>query len=166
MIEVAADAGADAVKFQTFKASKLATPAAATAAYQAKHAKSQRELLERLELSADAHRELRKHCEHKGIMFLSTPFEEESADFLDQLGIAAFKIPSGEVTNLTFLGHIARKKKPVILSTGMSILAEVEAAVRVIRDAGNAQIVLLQCTSNYPADPADANLRAMRTMAQ
>jgi len=164
LIELAVGAGADAVKFQTFKSNKLATATAPAAVYQ--QAASQLEMLRKLELSPDAHRELLKLCHARSILFLSTPFEEESADFLDQLGIAAFKIPSGEVTNLSFLAHVARKKKPIILSTGMSILAEVETAVRVIREAGNERIILLQCTSSYPADPADANLRAMVTMAR
>lgn len=169
LVEVAAESGADAVKFQSFKSNKLVTATAPKAAYQAKQsdqAESQFEMLRKLELSSEAQRELQELCRQRQIFFLSTPFEEESADYLDQLGIGAFKIPSGEVINLPFLAHVARKKKPIILSTGMSTLAEVAAAVRIIRETGNAQIVLLQCTSNYPADPADANLRAMNAMAQ
>ena len=169
LVEVAAESGTDAVKFQSFKSDKLVTATAPKAAYQAEQSnqdESQFEMLRKLELSVDAQRELQELCRQRQILFLSTPFEEESADFLDQLGIGAFKIPSGEVTNLPFLAHVGRKKKPIILSTGMSTLAEVAAAVHTIRETGNAQIVLLQCTSNYPADPADANLRAMNVMAQ
>jgi sialic acid synthase SpsE len=96
---------------------------------------------------------------------MSTPFDEESADFLADLGMAVFKIPSGEITNLPFLAHLARKDKPMIMSTGMAYLGEVEAAVRTIEESGNRKFVLLHCVSNYPADPAEVNLRAMRTMA-
>ena len=98
--------------------------------------------------------------------FLSTPFDEASADFLDELGVAAYKIPSGEITNLPFLAHIARKQKPMIMSTGMASLAEVEAAVQTTRAEGNHQLILLQCVSNYPAAPADSNLRAMDLLAR
>jgi sialic acid synthase SpsE len=118
-----------------------------------------------LELSFEAFRELYAYCQAKKILFLSTPFDEESADFLDELGVAAFKAPSGEITNLPFLAHVARKAKPMIVSTGMSYLGEVETAVRTIEQAGNSNIVLLHCTSNYPADSSDVNLRAMHTMA-
>jgi len=96
---------------------------------------------------------------------MSTPFDEESADFLADLGVAVFKIPSGEITNLPFLRHVACRGKPMIVSTGMSYLGEVETAVRTIEEAGNYDFVLLHCVSNYPADPADVNLRAMQTMA-
>src|SRR2546426_5744523 len=96
---------------------------------------------------------------------MSTPFGEDSADLLDELGIAVFKIPSGEITNLPFLAHVARKGKPMIISTGMATLGEVETAMRVVRDAGARDLVLLHCVSNYPARPSDVNLRAMETMA-
>ena len=169
LVDAAAESGADAVKFQTFKSDELATPSAPKAAYQSEQAgdaESQREMLRKLELPPEAFRSLQGHCRTRGIQFLSTPFEEESADFLDQLGVAAFKIPSGEITNLNFLKHVAQKNRPVILSTGMSTLSEVAAAVSALRGTGNAQIALLHCTSNYPASPADANLRAMLTMAK
>jgi N-acetylneuraminate synthase len=169
LVDAAAEAGADAVKFQTFRAERLASPGAPKAAYQVKTTgggESQFEMLKRLELSAEAHRELVARARERGIVFLSTPFDEESADFLDGLGAAALKIGSGELTNLPLVAHVARKGKPVIISTGMSWLAEVEAAVRAVEEAGNRQVALLHCVTNYPADPADANLRAMRTLEQ
>lgn len=167
LIDVALAAGADAVKFQTFKADKLASVSAPKAAYQKKTidgAESQLEMLRRLELSAAMHHELQAYCRGRGILFLSTPFDEESADFLDQMGLPAFKIPSGDITNEPFLTHIACKGKPIFLSTGMAYLSEVDQAVRAIRTAGNEELILLHCVSNYPAQPRDVNLRAMATM--
>lgn len=169
LVDGAFEAGADAVKFQTFKTERLVSPEAPKAAYQVRTTgaeESQFEMLKRLELPPEAHRSLLAQCRRQGIAFLSTPFDEESADFLDSLGVPAFKIGSGEVTNLPLLRHVARKGKPIILSTGMSWLGEVEAAVRAIREAGGPGLALLHCVSNYPADPRDANLRAMRTMAE
>ncbi|MCC7449922.1 MAG: N-acetylneuraminate synthase family protein, partial [Anaerolineae bacterium] len=104
-------------------------------------------------------------CQDHNVLFMSTPFDEGGADFLAKLGVTVFKIPSGEITNLPFLAHVARLGKPLIVSTGMSRLGEVETAVETIRQAGNEAMVLLHCVSSYPADPADANLRAMHTMA-
>ena len=168
LVDAAARAGADAVKFQTFKAEKVIAPQAPKAAYQLQTTgtgESQLDMVKRLELSFDAFRELYVYCQDKGIRFMSTPFHEESVDFLDELNVAVFKVPSGEITNLPFLAHVARKGKPMIVSTGMSNLGEVEAAVRTIEETGNHDLVLLHCVSNYPADPADVNLRAMQTMA-
>ena len=123
-------------------------------------------MLRRLELSAEDHHALIGHCQSKNILFLSTPFEEESADFLDRLGLPAFKVSSGEITNLPFLGYLASKGKPLILSTGMATMPEIDRAIEVLERAGNsAQRILLQCVSEYPADPAQANLRAMATLA-
>ena len=167
LVDAAAQTGADAVKFQTWTTQKLVTPGARMADYQKRNLgveTSQFDMLKALELTYDQFRELKAHAERRGILFLSTPDEEDSADFLNTLGVAAFKIGSAEVTNLPFLRHVARKGKPVILSTGMSTLGEVEAAVRTIEDAGNRQLVLLHCVSAYPADPQDCNLRAMRTL--
>ncbi len=167
LVDAARLAGADAVKFQTFKAERLVSAEAPKAAYQLRTTdaeESQFVMIKRLELSPDHHRELLQHCRRSGILFLSSPFDESSADFLDELGIPAFKIPSGEVINLPFLAHVARKGKPMILSTGMSTLGEVEAAVETIRAAGDPPLVLLQCVSNYPADPGQVNLRAMETL--
>lgn len=169
LIDVAAEAGADAVKFQTFVAERLVTSAAPKAEYQLQStdaAESQFDMLKRLELSEQMHRELIAYCHERKIIFLSTPFDEENADLLDALNVPAFKIPSGEITNTLFLNHVARKAKPMIVSTGMASLGEVESAVRVITATGNTQIVLLHCVSNYPANPADINLRAMQTMAR
>lgn len=167
LIDVAVDAGADAVKFQTFHADRIATAEAPKAGYQLQttgEAESQFEMLRRLELSADAHRELRSFCDKRGIIFLSTPFDELAADFLDELSVPAFKISSGDLTNSPLLEHVARKGKPVILSTGMATLEEVIEAVTVLRAAGCEDPILLHCVSNYPANPADVNLRAMQTM--
>jgi N,N'-diacetyllegionaminate synthase len=167
LIDVAVEAGADAVKFQTFKAEEVASLHAPKAAYQRETtdaAESQLEMLQKLELSLEAHRDLQTYCQERGVFFMSTPFDEGSVDLLDELGVPVFKIGSGEVTNWPLLKYIARKGKPIIFSTGMAYLSEIDEAVRVIRDAGNDQLVLLHCVSNYPADPMDVNLRAMHTM--
>lgn len=169
LVDAAADAGADAVKFQTFSAERLATASASKAPYQEQTTgagESQREMLKALELPVDAYRRLQARCHERGIVFLSTPFDELSADLLDNLGVPAFKIPSGEITNTPLLEHVAAKRKPVLLSTGMSTLAEVDAAVDVLRFGGAAGLVLLQCTSAYPVPPASVNLSAMRTLAR
>ena len=169
LIDVAIQAGVDAIKFQTFRAERLVTADAPKATYQLETTsagESQFEMLRRLELDADAHGALIAHCLDKHVVFLSTPFDEASADLLETLGVPAFKTPSGEITNLPYLGHIARKNKPMIVSTGMAFLGEVETAVRTIEAAGNQAFALLHCVSNYPANPADINLRAMQTMAR
>lgn len=168
LVDVAAQAGADAVKFQTFKAELLATEAAPKADYQKRNTninQSQLQMLRQLELSADMHETLKVHCLSKNITFISSPFEEQSADLLESLQMPAFKIPSGEITNLPFLNHVAQKGKPMIVSTGMANLSEVESAILTIHQANNRDIVLLHCVSSYPADPADVNLKAMATMA-
>jgi len=167
LIDLAVDAGADAVKFQTFRADLLATPTAPKAEYQLQTtgtAESQLEMLRGLELSSNAHRELQAYCRERGIIFLSTPFDEESVDFLDSLGVPAFKISSGDLTNSPLLEYIAGKGKPVILSTGMSEISELIEAISVLNLAGCENPILLHCVSNYPADPAEVNLRAMQTM--
>lgn len=169
LVDVAADAGANAVKFQTFSAERLALRDAPKADYQQRTtdaAESQHAMLERLELSADDHRALMRRCEERGIVFLSTPFDETAADLLAELGVSAFKTPSGELTNLHYLAHVAGFGKPAIVSTGMATLGEVEAAVAAVREADRgAQLALLHCVSRYPARPHDANLRAMATLA-
>jgi N-acetylneuraminate synthase len=168
LVHAAAEAGADAVKFQTFVADRLVTAEAPQAEYQRRNsgvAESQYSMLKRLELSEDAHRELKALCSQLGILFLSTPFDEQCADFLATLGIAAFKIPSGELTNTPFLRHVALKGLPIIMSTGMATLTEIDQAVEAIRGEGNADLVLLHCVSAYPSAPADTNLRAMQTLA-
>jgi N-acetylneuraminate synthase len=169
LVDAAAEAAATAVKFQTFKASKVASPSAPKAEYQMRTTggdETQMEMIRKLELTEEDHRIIVKHCRERGVIFLSSPFDEESVDFLCELGVPALKIPSGEITNLPFLRHAARTGKPLILSTGMSDLEEVRVAVKVLREEGNRHLVLLHCVSNYPADPADANLRAMDTMRE
>lgn len=169
LVDVAVNARADAVKFQTFTAERIVTHDAPKAAYQKEttgSGESQLQMLKKLELSPEDHRRLKAYCDKRGIVFLSTPFDEKSADFLEELDIPAFKVPSGEITNLPFLEHVAQKGKPLIVSTGMSSLEEVRSAVAVIRKTrSNCDLILLHCVSAYPADPADVNLRAMQTMA-
>lgn len=169
LVDAARQAGADAVKFQTFKASLLASRSAPKAAYQLRSTvagESQQAMLERLQLSRADHLPLMERCRASGMAFLSSPFDLESLALLDSLGLPALKIPSGEITNPDFLKAAARLGKPIILSTGMSWLGEVETAVRAIEDAGNPPLVLLHCVSAYPSDPADSNLRAMETLAR
>ncbi len=169
MVHAAAESGADAIKFQTFNAEKLASIHAAKAEYQTVNShdsESQLEMLRRLELDENSINALKSECLKSNILFLSTPFDDESVDQLVDLGIAAIKIASGEINNFALLEHIARTGKPMILSTGMSFLGEVDAAVRAIRSTGNNQLALLHCTSNYPALPVEMNLRAMHTLAQ
>ncbi|WOK35107.1 N-acetylneuraminate synthase [Sphingomonas sp. C3-2] len=176
LVDAAAESGADAVKFQTFSADKLVRKGAATAEYQERQTGStdQHNLLKALELSRDLHVALFERCEMLGIEFMSTPFDEEAASFLADLGMQRFKIPSGEITNEPFLAHIAAIGRPIILSTGMADLAEIERAVTVIRETRTrvglpalvtGDLTVLHCTSNYPANYADTNLRAMATIA-
>ena len=169
LIDVAADAGADVAKFQTAVPEKVVSISAPKATYSLETTdpgESQLDMVRRLHpFSPDNFAGLIEHCHERGIMFMSSPFDEPSIDLLDSLGVAAFKVPSGEITNLTYLSRMAAKGKPMVVSTGMSYLSEVETAVRTIREAGNEQFVLLHCVSNYPANPADANLRAMQTMS-
>lgn len=167
LVDAAVKAGADAVKFQTFKAEKLVTRSAPQAEYQARNtgkAESQYEMLKRLELSAEAHWKIASYCRKKKIIFISTPFDEESADLLEALHVPAFKIGSGELTNLPLLVHVARKGKPMIISTGMATVAEVKKAINAVRKAGNKEIVLLHCVSSYPAKAQWTNLRAIRSL--
>lgn len=168
LVDAAVRAGADAVKFQTWVTEKVIAPDARMAEYQRQNLgkdQSQFEMAKQLELNYDQFREIKAYADRQNTLFFSTPDEEDSVDFLDELGVLLFKIGSGEVTTLPLLRHVALKGKPVILSTGMSTLGEVEAAVRAIEETGNRQLVLLHCVSNYPADPADYNLRAMDTLA-
>jgi N,N'-diacetyllegionaminate synthase len=169
LIEVAARAGADLVKFQTFSADRLTTAAAATADYQARNTGSlepQQAMLRRLELSREMHQELMQHCRDCGIGFFSTPFDCESVDFLAQLGLDRFKVPSGEITNLPYLRHIGRYGKSVILSTGMATMTEIGSALEVLETAGTGRerVTVLHCTTEYPAPMAEVNLRAMLTI--
>ena len=168
LVDIAVDAGADAVKFQTFRATQLASSLANKADYQKQTTspvESQLEMLRRLELSEDVFRDVQNHCQSRGIIFLSTAFDERSVDFLADLHVPAFKIPSGEITNSPLLEHVAAKGKPVILSTGMATLAEVDQAMRCLNQSGASQIALLQCVSEYPADVSAMNLRAMASLS-
>lgn len=168
LVDVAADTGADAIKFQTFRADRLATPDAPKAGYQVAaggETENQQTMLRRLELDDGAWRKLTRHCRQRNITFLSSPFDPASADDLERLGIAAFKVGSGEITNLPFLEHLGGKRRPLILSTGMANLTEVASAVAAVRAAGCRSLALLHCVSAYPASPEDCNLRAMQTLA-
>ncbi|MES9692912.1 N-acetylneuraminate synthase [Bacillus toyonensis] len=163
-IDLAVEIGADAVKFQTFKTEKLVSKFAPKADYQTANTQSkesQMEMLKRLELSFNDFRELKVYCEDKGIDFLSTPFDEESAHFLNEIGVSAFKIGSGDLNNTPFISFLDTFKKPILLSTGMSELKEVEETLAVMRQS---PVILLHCTSNYPAPLEDVNLNAMTTM--
>ena len=165
LIDIASESGADAVKFQTFTAESLVTKDVSKAEYQKETTGSedsnQFQMLKKLELGKNDHLLLKKYAEEKGLMFLSTPFDSKSSDFLESLGIDAYKIPSGEVTNLPFLKHVAKKGKPMILSTGMSTLEEVTRAVKTMTDAGNRNIILLHCVTSYPTPDSEANIKAM-----
>ncbi len=166
LIDAAKKAGADAVKFQIFRAERLVTKTAEKPAYQKRStgAGSQHDMLKKLELTRDDFKKLSGYAKKKNIIFLASAFDEESIDFLDELKVPAFKIPSGEITNLPLLKHAARKGKPVIMSTGMSNLGEVEEALKTIMEEGAKEVVLLHCVSNYPAKVEETNLRAMETL--
>ena len=167
LIDAAAGSGADAVKFQTFSADRLVTASSPKAGYQNRTTdpgESQLAMLKRLELSADAHRQLIDHARARDILFLSTPFDLQSADLLELLGVEVFKLGSGELTDLPLLIHVARKRRPMIVSTGMSWMEEVGRAVTAIREAADVPLALLHCVSNYPAESRDCNLRAMDGM--
>lgn len=167
LVENAKKCGADAVKFQTFSAETLVTSSAPKAAYQKQRdtaSTSQYEMLKKLELSPKEHFEIKSFCDQIGIEFLSSPFDEKSADFLFSLGVKIFKIPSGEITNLPLLRHISKKKRPIIMSTGMSTMKEVSSAVKAIQSEGNNEISLLHCVTEYPAPYEEINLNAMLTM--
>lgn len=171
LVDAAKKAGADAVKFQTFKAGKLVKKDAEKAQYQKKSTGSEEtqfEMLKKLELSEKDFLELKAYCDSAGIMFLSSAFDEESAEFLNSLGMEMFKIPSGEITNLPYLRKIGSFKKPVILSTGMSYLEEVADAVAVFDACGLSRSVLsiLHCSTEYPALFHEVNLKAMLTMLE
>lgn len=169
LIDAAADAGADLVKFQTFSADRLVTAYAKKADYQnltTDVAESQHQMLRRLELDAEMHHTLMAHCAARGIGFFSTGFDIESVNLLVGLGQDHFKIPSGEITNLPYLRHIGALGRRTLLSTGMATLGEVEAAVDVLEAAGTARenMVVLHCTTEYPTPMGEVNLRAMQSM--
>ena len=169
LIDVAKSAGADAVKFQTFKAESLVSKVAQKADYQKQTTgadESQLEMVKKLELSFCDFRELKKYCDEKEISFLSTPFDFESIDFLESLEMPIYKVPSGEITNLPYLMKIASKGKPVIMSTGMSDMDEVESALEMLRDNGAGSVTLLHCNTQYPTPFEDANIKAMLTLKE
>lgn len=169
LIDAAAEAGADLVKFQTFSADRLVTRTASKADYQTRTTdggETQHAMLRRLELSREMHEELIAHCAGRRIGFFSTGFDIESIDLLVSLGLDRFKIPSGEITNLPYLRHIGRLGKSVILSTGMATMGDIEAAIEVLEAAGTPRslITVLHCTTEYPTPMAEVNLRAMQSI--
>jgi len=168
LIDVAKEAGVDAVKFQTFKAENVVSKNAGMAEYQKKNIRkteTQLEMIKKFELTYKDFRELKKYCDRKKIIFLSTPHSDDAIDFLESL-VPTFKIGSGDLTNLPFLEKIAQKKKPIILSTGMSDLNEIEEALKTIRKISKKKISLLHCTTNYPCPIEEVNLRAMITLKE
>lgn len=169
LIDVASEAGVDAVKFQTFKAEKLVTKHAEKAKYQIENTDndnngSQFEMIKKFELDYDKHQELKSYSESKNIIFLSSPFDLESIDLLDNLGMDIFKIPSGEITNVPYLKKIGALKKKVILSTGMATIGEIEFALNILRENGTEDITVLHCNTEYPTPMKDVNLMAMNTI--
>jgi len=169
LINAAADAGADLVKFQTFNANRQVTRTAKKADYQTQttdSTESQHTMLRRLELTEEMHHQLIAHCLTQNISFLSTGFDTESVDLLVSLGQECFKIPSGEITNLPYLRHIGQLGKTVILSTGMATLGEIEAAIEVLEQTGTprAKVTVLHCTTEYPTPMNEVNLRAMQSI--
>lgn len=169
LIDKAKEAGADIVKFQTTKIDSLVSKYAEMAQYQKENLgfeKSQKEMLESFTLPFEAFYEISDYCKEKEIEFLSTPFDLESIDFLEKLGCKIWKIPSGEITNYPYLVKIAETRKPVILSTGMSTLEEVKTCYNLLKEKGTPEISLLHCTTQYPTDYKDINLRAMLTLKQ
>ncbi len=171
LVDAAVNAGADAVKFQTFKASKLVSKRAQKAEYQkqtTEASESQLDMIKKLELDEAAHHELMAYCRAQNIEFLSTPFDHDSIELLHGMGLSTFKIPSGEITNLPYLRHIGRLDKKIVLSTGMGTLGEVEAAINVLVEAGTTRnnITVLHANTEYPTPFCDVNLRAMQTLGR
>lgn len=169
LADTAKMAQADCIKFQTFVPENLVTDIAEMADYQKKNVgkdSSQLQMLQKFALSFDEFRALKDYCDEIGLMFLSTPFDFESIAFLDQLGLSFWKIPSGEITNYPYLKMIAQTRKPVIMSTGMSNLNEIEEAVNVLKRYGTQNISLLHCTTEYPAPIEEINLKAIKMMRE
>lgn len=170
LVDVAKKSGADAVKFETFKAEQVALASAHMAAYQIKNigkTESQVAMLKKLELDEKFYKPIMAHCKKIGIMFLSTPHGGfESVDLLENLGVTAFKFGSGDLTNLPVLEYAAKIDKPMIISTGMATAGEVKKAVDCIRKTGNNKIILLHCTTEYPCPPENVNLRAMAALKE
>lgn len=167
LIDTAKEAGADAVKFQTFKTAKLVTTAAEKAKYQTVNtgiAESQYNMLSRLELSREMHLHLKNYCDKVKITFLSTPFDFESVDLLTELNVPIYKISSGDLTNIPLLRYVSAIGRPVILSSGMSTLGEIKEALETVYSKGNRKVTVLHCTTNYPTPFEEANLNAMNTI--
>lgn len=168
LVDAAKEAGADCVKFQTFKAESLVSKSAKKADYQVQTTgeDTQLNMLKNLELSEAEFVELKRYCDDKNIVFLSTPFDFESIDFLEKMDLPFWKIPSGEITNYPYLVALAKTKKPVILSTGMCEMHEIKEAIDVLRANGTPEIKLLHCNTEYPTPYEDVNLNAMKTMRE
>ena len=171
LVEEASKAGANFIKFQTFKTEELLTKNAPKASYQVKNTvknESQYEMIKRLELDYEDHKELIKHCKKNNIEFLSTAFDLDSIDMLNQFNIPFFKIPSGEITNFPYLKHIGKIRKPVVMSTGMASLDEIQDALNVLISSGltKKDVTILHCNSEYPTDYMDVNLNAMLTIKE
>jgi N-acetylneuraminate synthase/N,N'-diacetyllegionaminate synthase len=169
LIRKAKESGADCVKFQTFKASQIVTKASPKAKYQLKvtdSKESQFEMLKKLELDFDAYLDLIKYCKEIEIDFLSTPYNIEDLNFLENLGVSSYKIASGQLTEIPFIKSVAKKGKKILLSTGMGTLSDVFDAVEAIRSEGNNDMIVLQCTTNYPSKIEDANILAMNTIKE
>ena len=168
LVDAASDAGVDAIKFQTFKAEQLTTKAGEMAEYQKKNigkVEPQLEMLRKLELKEEFYEPIIKRCRERDILFLSTPHGSfEAVDFLQKLGVPAFKFSSGDLNNLSVLQYAAKFKKPMIIATGMGTMEEVREAVDCIKKTGNNKIIVLHCTTNYPCSLSEVNLRAMQTM--
>lgn len=168
LIDKGAEAGVDAVKFQSFKADKLVTINAEKADYQKANMENntdnQYEMIKKLELDYGKHEELMDYATDKGVMFLSSAFDLDSIDLLVDLDLSVFKIPSGEITNLPYLIKIAKTEKPIILSTGMASMGEIEAAIEVLKENGSTEITVLHCNTEYPTPMGDVNLTAMNTI--
>lgn len=169
LVDVAAMAGADAVKFQTFKAENLVCKDARKAEYQMEttdQAESQFDMLKKLELTSEMHVQLKEYCKQKGIMFLSTPFDVDSLHYLVELGVDIIKLPSGEITNYPLLREAGKTGKKIIISSGMSALQEVRDAVQVLKSSGGSDVTVLHCNTEYPTPYVDVNLRAMLTIKE
>jgi len=171
LVDVACSTGADAVKFQTFKAKNLSTKSSQKANYQKKTTnkeESQFDMLKKLELDINAHKELISYCKKKEIIFLSSPFDLESIDLLNDLGLEIFKIPSGEITNLLYLKHLGKLNKKIILSTGMSNMNEIKGALDILINSGTKKnnITILHANTEYPTPMEDVNLRAMVSIGE
>lgn len=167
LVDKAVEIGADCVKFQTFKTENIVTKSSPKANYQmlvTDKAESQFDMLKKLELQKDDFKKIKEYCQKKGIQFLSTPYNPEDASLLNDLGVEAFKIASGQLVELPFLKFVAKFGKQMIISTGMANLAEVYAAVEAIKSTGNTNIIVLQCNTDYPSKIEDTNIKAMITM--